>query len=278
MGIDKPTSRAFSSKKRPTNSLSGGETFLASLSLALGLADTVQRRNGGVRIDCLFVDEGFGALDTDALDLAIDTLAELRAGGRTVGVISHVEGVKQRLDLGLGHQGIQAFGDVIGGRRGGVLIGKDFRIERAQDRRLLSHRRIAQPLQQGCHQPFRDERLRGDAAQVVAGASGPALDVFFLTDRLNRYQIIATKAVTQTLSHAMKIVYFTAILSAADQVWPFSLWLVPMLMVIPPLGSYLGKQVLHRVSDRGFLSMTRYAATGIGMVWLFRGVHLMLTQ
>ncbi len=115
-------------------------------------------------------------------------------------------------------------------------------------------------------------------AQVVAGASGPALDVFFLTDRLNRYQIIATKAVTQTLSHAMKIVYFTAILSAADQVWPFSLWLVPMLMVIPPLGSYLGKQVLHRVSDRGFLSMTRYAATGIGMVWLFRGVHLMLTQ
>jgi exonuclease SbcC len=91
----------YTGRKRSVNSLSGGETFLASLSLALGLADTVQRRNGGIRIDCLFVDEGFGALDTEALDLAIDTLAELRAGGRTVGVISHVEGVKQRLDLGL---------------------------------------------------------------------------------------------------------------------------------------------------------------------------------
>ncbi len=110
-------------------------------------------------------------------------------------------------------------------------------------------------------------------AQVLAGASGPALDVFFLTDRLNRFQIIATKALTQSLSHAMKIVYFAAILIDTQQARPFSWWLVPMMMAIPPLGSYLGKQVLHRVSDSRFLKMTRYAATGIGLVWLIRGLH-----
>jgi uncharacterized membrane protein YfcA len=115
-------------------------------------------------------------------------------------------------------------------------------------------------------------------AQVLTGASGPALDVFFLTDRLNRYQIIATKALTQTLSHAMKIVYFATILANIEQVRPFSLWLLPMLMAIPPLGSYLGKRVLHGVSDSGFLSLTRYATTAIGVIWLVRGIHLLLTE
>jgi exonuclease SbcC len=82
-------------------SLSGGETFLASLSLALGLADTVQHRQGGVRIDSLFVDEGFGALDATSLDQAMDTLSDLQEGGRTVGVISHIDEVKQRIATGL---------------------------------------------------------------------------------------------------------------------------------------------------------------------------------
>jgi len=86
---------------RSANSLSGGEKFMASLSLALGLADTVQRRNGGIRIESLFVDEGFGALDSETLDSAIDTLVGLRDEGRTVGLISHVEGIKNRIALGL---------------------------------------------------------------------------------------------------------------------------------------------------------------------------------
>jgi exonuclease SbcC len=86
---------------RSVRSLSGGETFLASLSLALGLADTVQHRQGGVRIDSLFVDEGFGALDAASLDQAMDTLSDLQEGGRTVGVISHIDEVKQRIATGL---------------------------------------------------------------------------------------------------------------------------------------------------------------------------------
>ncbi|MDR7234204.1 SMC family ATPase [Agrococcus sp. BE272] len=82
---------------RPTRSLSGGETFLASLSLALGLADVVQAEAGGVSLETLFVDEGFGSLDQDTLESAMATLDELRAGGRTVGVISHVQQMQERI-------------------------------------------------------------------------------------------------------------------------------------------------------------------------------------
>ncbi|SFS15147.1 exonuclease SbcC [Microbacterium sp. cf046] len=82
---------------RPAQSLSGGETFLASLSLALGLAEVVTARAGGVRLDTLFIDEGFGSLDDDTLDLAMRTLDELRQGGRTVGLISHVQAMKEQL-------------------------------------------------------------------------------------------------------------------------------------------------------------------------------------
>lgn len=88
---------AFTGQCRPPQSLSGGETFLASLALALGLAEVVTARAGGIRLDTLFIDEGFGSLDDETLDLAMRTLDELRQGGRTVGVISHVASMKDQL-------------------------------------------------------------------------------------------------------------------------------------------------------------------------------------
>ncbi len=82
---------------RPAKTLSGGESFLASLALALGLADVVAAEAGGRQLDTLFVDEGFGSLDPEALDLAMATLDELRAGGRTIGVVSHVDELRLRI-------------------------------------------------------------------------------------------------------------------------------------------------------------------------------------
>jgi len=88
---------AHTGQARPAQSLSGGETFLAALALALGLAEVVTARAGGVKLDTLFVDEGFGSLDDDTLELAMRTLDELRQGGRTVGLISHVAAMKEQL-------------------------------------------------------------------------------------------------------------------------------------------------------------------------------------
>ncbi|GGM69239.1 nuclease SbcCD subunit C [Longimycelium tulufanense] len=87
----------YSGQVRPAKTLSGGESFLASLSLALGLADVVAAETGGSLLDTLFIDEGFGTLDAGALDVVMDTLDELRAGGRVVGLVSHVEELRQRI-------------------------------------------------------------------------------------------------------------------------------------------------------------------------------------
>ncbi|MFD4642042.1 AAA family ATPase [Lentzea sp. NPDC058436] len=87
----------YSGRSRPAKTLSGGESFLASLSLALGLADVVANETGGALLDTLFVDEGFGTLDSDTLDIVMNTLDELRAGGRVVGLVSHVEELRQRI-------------------------------------------------------------------------------------------------------------------------------------------------------------------------------------
>ncbi|MEU6579540.1 SMC family ATPase [Nocardia sp. NPDC046763] len=82
---------------RPAKTLSGGETFMASLALALGLADVVSAESGGLVMDTLFIDEGFGSLDADTLDAVMGVLDELRSGGRVVGVVSHVDEMRQRI-------------------------------------------------------------------------------------------------------------------------------------------------------------------------------------
>lgn len=96
-GLDLDVYDSHTCKSRQVNTLSGGESFKASLALALGLSDTVQHSSGGIRLDTMFIDEGFGTLDSESLDNAIDTLMELQDNGRIIGVISHVNELKERI-------------------------------------------------------------------------------------------------------------------------------------------------------------------------------------
>jgi exonuclease SbcC len=88
---------SWTGEVRDPATLSGGETFVVSLSPAQGLADVVSQEAGGAEIDTLFVDEGFGSLDADTLDDVMDTLDSLRDGGRVVGVVSHVAEMRDRI-------------------------------------------------------------------------------------------------------------------------------------------------------------------------------------
>ena len=88
----------YNGTERSVKTLSGGESFKASLSLALGLSDEVQSMAGGIRLDTMFVDEGFGSLDENSLDQAMNALMSLAEGDRLVGIISHVSDLKRRID------------------------------------------------------------------------------------------------------------------------------------------------------------------------------------
>ncbi|NLE21383.1 MAG: SMC family ATPase [Actinobacteria bacterium] len=100
-GLNLEVYDAWTGAARPVATLSGGESFMAALSLALGLAEVVQAHAGGIRLETVFVDEGFGSLDDESLDLAVSALMGLGADGRLVGIISHVSELKERIDARL---------------------------------------------------------------------------------------------------------------------------------------------------------------------------------
>lgn len=109
----------YNGSERNVRTLSGGETFQASLSLALGLSDEIQSSAGGIQLDTMFVDEGFGSLDEDALAQAIRVLEGLTEGKRLVGIISHVAELKERIDQKI----------IVTKKRGGMEVGSEIRIE-----------------------------------------------------------------------------------------------------------------------------------------------------
>ena len=116
-GLDLDVTDHYSGSNRSVRSLSGGESFLASLALALGLSDEIQSQAGGIRFDTMFVDEGFGSLDEETLQQAMKALTGLTEGNRLVGIISHVAELKEKID-----QQIVVTKDRDGGSRTEIVV------------------------------------------------------------------------------------------------------------------------------------------------------------
>ena len=107
-------------------------------------------------------------------------------------------------------------------------------------------------------------------AQMLAGASGPVLDIFYVKSSLTRHEILGTKAVTQTLGHIIKLVYYSFLISAASQELPF--WVFPAVVVAALSGNWIGKQLLESISDEQFKTVGRYVIVVIGIIYIGKGV------
>lgn len=118
-GLDLEILDEWTGKRRNIRSLSGGESFKAALSLALGLSDVIQNKNGGIQVDTIFIDEGFGTLDGDSLNKAMQIIHDLsQEGNKLIGIISHVEELKDQID-----QKIEVYKDHVGSKIKDVITG-----------------------------------------------------------------------------------------------------------------------------------------------------------
>ena len=98
LGLELEVMDYYTGKKRDITSLSGGESFKASLSLALGMSDVIQSYSGGIVLDTMFIDEGFGSLDSDSLEQAMNAIMMLNSNNKLIGIVSHVNELKDRID------------------------------------------------------------------------------------------------------------------------------------------------------------------------------------
>ena len=96
-GLDIEVMDFHTFKTRSTKTLSGGESFIAALALALGLSDCISKMSGMINLDAIFIDEGFGSLDSDSLELAMDVISNLSETNKLIGIISHVQDLKNRI-------------------------------------------------------------------------------------------------------------------------------------------------------------------------------------
>ncbi len=112
------------------------------------------------------------------------------------------------------------------------------------------------------------------ALSLTAGLSGPVLDVFFVRSNMSRHAVVATKAVTQSLSHALKVIYFGGVMATGDAGVPP--WLAATLVLLAVAGTSLSRRVLERISDTSFRQWTRWAVLTMGLVYLISGLRLML--